>query len=527
MKKQILSLAAATLLLAACSNENEVLQNNEFETPQTVAFHAGIGSSTRVNGVTWNKDDEVGISATGTDGVSYSNVKYVVAEDNTSATFNAAEGVDPIAYTNEGAMSFKAYYPYSADLDPEGKIEVNTSQEEVNADFLYAEKSSIAYSVNPTVNFEFRHVMSQLCLTVNTANGGTLSGKEVKIGGLKHEGTFDTTTGIAFAPAESAVIDWTIATLSSEEAFNKNLIIFPQDASAITISVGEQTATINLPMGTSGFQLGKKYTLTATVEKEAINAKVIIQGNTIVDWEDGSVAQKQKIAFISNADDAASCDAEAAAAYNWLATQSGKYEVTYLHQKDAADLTAYEMVWVHFDFENSDAAIHNSIKDYYAAGGDILASREAVKSLVAWGVVSTEDAANHCWDDLDETFDHALGITSVVSSHAIFNELSSNVLHPINIPNTDKKFRGWTFADDAAKNDWLTKNAATALGQDGSNANILSIVEFAQAGKGNLIAIGDPAFVWEGTNGEPLTDTPEVANLRQLASNAIDYLIGK
>ena len=287
MKKYLLAITASTLMFAACSNDENILdenENNPVTNPITVNFSADITS--RAIGNTWQKDDLVGISATGTDNIAYTNVQYKVAEDGTSATFNAVNSEQAICFQNTGAMVFSAYHPYADVSVTDGKIAKNTAQTQDGVDFLWAKIDNVNYSENPIVNFTFIHKMSQINVRLTPAAGVDISGKDIVIGGLKHDGTFNTANGQATANTSAVPENWTVGTPASNGEFTYTGLIYPQNANSLTLTVGDKTATLRL--NGDKFDSGHKYTIIATVENNRINAKITIEGNTIQDWEDGS-----------------------------------------------------------------------------------------------------------------------------------------------------------------------------------------------------------------------------------------------
>ena len=185
MKKYLLAITASALMFAACSNDENILDendNNPVTNPVTVNFSAGIAS--RAIGNTWQKDDLIGISATRTDNIAYTNVQYKVAEDGASATFNAVNSEQAICFQNTSAMVFSAYHPYADVSTTDGKIAKNTAQTQDGVDFLWAKIDNVNYSENPIVNFTFIHKMSQINVKLTPAAGVDISGKDIVIGGL-------------------------------------------------------------------------------------------------------------------------------------------------------------------------------------------------------------------------------------------------------------------------------------------------------------------------------------------------------
>ena len=78
MKTRLLTFAALALALAACTNDNENLNDGPVAAKFTAAIGDNVTATTRVSGTDgdqWDDDDRIGITCTG--GSSYNNVPYV------------------------------------------------------------------------------------------------------------------------------------------------------------------------------------------------------------------------------------------------------------------------------------------------------------------------------------------------------------------------------------------------------------------------------------------------------------------
>lgn len=521
MKTKKWSMAAAlALALVACGDENELAGDVQLlDSPKEVSFSAGILS--RASGSSWNEEDKVGISATG-GGTSYSNVQYQVAGAGASVAFNPVD--EAICYTADAPMSFTAYYPYAETLD-NGFIYKNTKETQEGVDFLWASVNNRPYSEAPVVSFTFRHQMA--LLEVQVTSDEDLSRQNVVIGGLKHDGGFNTVIGEAKPKAEAQAQDWTVGTAVSGTEFEYSGFIYPQDANELAVKIGEQEAKLSL--GQNMFQAGYKYTVTATIDDGKISAQITINGNTIESWKDAA----GKIAFIGNAETSDALNEEEKAAYTWLVSNYTNVTIDYIPvTKTGADLSDYLMVWAHWNkIVENDAAynIDGAVKAYYEAGGNILASREAVTKLIAWGIISDgEGITVFARDKAKETLGYAPGIEIVATEHPMFDELAGP--HVNLRPNgfySEKKMLFWKFGEDknveTGKNEWIGATGATVLAQDADNKNTVTMAEFTNEAKGDVIAIGDPAFEWNRASEK--AGTVEIQNLYKLAKNTVDYLM--
>lgn len=506
--------AALALALVACGDENELAGDVQLlDSPKEVSFSAGILS--RASGSNWNKDDEVGISATG-GGTSYSNVQYQVAEAGASVAFNPAG--EAICYTADAPMSFTAYYPYNETLD-NGFIYKNTAVTQDKVDFLWASVNNRRYSEAPVVSFTFRHQMA--LLEVQVTSDDDLSGQNVVIGGLKHDGGFNTATGEAKPKDEAQTQEWTVGLSVSGNEFDFSGFIYPQAANELAVKIGEQEAKLSL--GQKMFQAGYKYTVTATIDNGEINAQITINGNTIEDWKDAA----GKIAFIGNAENEDFLNDEEKAAYTWLTSNYTNVTVDYIPVTKAdADLSGYLMVWAHWNNKPTDTyGIVATMKTYYDNGGHVLISRQAMNELVNLELVQDEQNINKNFSDpINEALGYAPGIDIVDTTHPMFEGFAETHvnLRPTNYY-SHKMMLTWEFTDEGARAAWASETGATILTQDGANKNTVTMAEFTNEAKGNVIAIGDPAFEWNKASEK--AETTEIQNLYKLAKNTIDYLM--
>ena len=281
---RLFAFAALALSLAACTNDNEVMDNG----PVAARINAEISNAvaTRASGTTWNENDRIGLTGIGTQ---YDNVPYIM----NGGTFK--EDGEPIYFHTTEEVVFRAYYPY----DENGKTlkattdgEAQKNQPEI--DFLYA-TGATASTHNPTVNFtdgtkaggkdcSFHHCMSQITLTFVAGDGVSFSAiqpESYTLSGLVLTGSFDTTTGIAKTDdgAQAANLDMPIGS-----QLTSSVILFPQTVTALPLYVkynGERyKATLNIPE--SALQAGNNYTYTVKVRNRGIE----VSQATIAAWNE-------------------------------------------------------------------------------------------------------------------------------------------------------------------------------------------------------------------------------------------------
>ncbi|WP_455967379.1 fimbrillin family protein [Bacteroides fluxus] len=317
-----LFLAAAAMTLAACSNDENEIDNGPVEARISAAF----GPVTRAVNTdnTWTAStDKIGImvthAPTSTTAMTdrYKNVEYTAQTSGESSNFSAETGKGIFFQDASETVTFAAYYPYQASTNAgtlpgtshNGVVEVNTqnnntAEKQVSIDFLFASDAT-ASKGKPTVSFsssnEFKHKMAQLKLVIKADTDHGFTDAEAadilgsadgtyKLGGLVHAGTFKVTDGTTDVTG-NAVSEWDITKLACSD--NKNtktrtytLILLPQDKNGasltFTAKIGGQTYTNSATIAPK-LEAGKQYTYTITLKKKGLT----VSGCTIAEWETG------------------------------------------------------------------------------------------------------------------------------------------------------------------------------------------------------------------------------------------------
>ncbi|HIZ33853.1 MAG TPA: fimbrillin family protein [Candidatus Bacteroides merdigallinarum] len=277
MKTRLFALAALGIVLTACTNDNEVMNNG----PVAAVINAEISDAvaTRASGTTWGDADEIGVSE---NRFGYTNVLYRRA----NGKFEPAGST--IYFHDDAPTTFSAYYPYNSNG---GTLTVTTDataqQNQPAIDFLYA-TGAIAGTDSPEVNFRnenaaggndpaldhsFHHCMSQLTLTFEAGEGvdfSTIRPTAYTLSGLVLTGSFDTTTGTAKADDGAQAADL-IMPIGSP--LTSSVILFPQTRASIDLTVvyndNEYNATLTVPDG--ALKAGNNYTYTVTVRNKDLS----------------------------------------------------------------------------------------------------------------------------------------------------------------------------------------------------------------------------------------------------------------
>lgn len=329
MKAKYLMIATVATMLAACSNDENEVNNGPVEARIT----ARMGAETRAvndDPSSFAAGDEIGVMVTKVEQPQgdktsnmvsrYKNVKYTTdkgSQSGSSATFGAKEGIFFQDATE--TVTFAAYYPYQTSTDagtlPEsdGVISVNTQEnntktkeenKQAKIDFLFASGAKASKN-SPKVEFkdnsgvsgsncQFQHKMAQLKLiiTASTSAGFTedeakavcADASSYKLGGLIHQGTFtlkvesDGTASGTAAATGTAVDSWEITdcvhTDNTEETQRTyTLILLPQNKSNSALrfeaNIGGQIYKNEKDIKPN-LEAGNTYTYTITVRKKGL-----------------------------------------------------------------------------------------------------------------------------------------------------------------------------------------------------------------------------------------------------------------
>ena len=280
---RLFAFAALALSLAACTNDNENLNDG----PVAAVINAEISDAvaTRASGTNWAERDEIGISESR---FGYTNVPYRWE----SGKFTPTGTI--IFFQDDDPTTFSAYYPYDADGGTlTATTDATAQQNQPAIDFLYA-TGATASTHNPEVNFtddtdaggkdcSFHHCMSQITLTFKEGSGvdfNTIKPTDYILSGLVLTGSFDTTTGTAETDDATAAQDLDMTLTGG--ALTSSVILFPQSTTSIELSVNYNsqpyTATLTIPDG--ALKAGNNYTYTVTVR----NKDLSIESAEITPW---------------------------------------------------------------------------------------------------------------------------------------------------------------------------------------------------------------------------------------------------
>ncbi|MDE5976596.1 MAG: fimbrillin family protein, partial [Muribaculaceae bacterium] len=282
--KKFLLLVAAAVTLAACTNEDNIIDIDN-EEPVKAHISASIQNSsiTRVADQSWASGDKIGVTMVGR----YNNLAYTYTE----AENGKFEGADMYFRNKRDAETLTAYYPHSGtEGTPPEIIEANTSgdfqtpAEQTKYDFLFAKKENVSGSA-PNVTLDFSHKMSKITFTFKKGNDGTDVSKitSCRITGLVLQGTFNPVTGDCAATTGIPTSPLDLSLSVQEGVALPPLILFPQNVEKVTLKITdseEQEYSCELKFADDRLESGNNYVYTIVVKKTALN----VEQFTIANW---------------------------------------------------------------------------------------------------------------------------------------------------------------------------------------------------------------------------------------------------
>lgn len=287
MKTRFFAFTALALTLAACNNDNENLNDGPVAAKFTADIYESVSTRVNQDGTDWTDGDRIGVTGAGFTNVPYKRENGQFVPEDKTIYFNDIE-----------TKTFNAYYPYQSDG---GTVSVSTAADKQGPgiDFLFA-SGATGDTHNPEVSFtdktaeggadnSFHHRMSLIKFTFKAGDGLIFDGMEpasYTLGGLKHEGTFDTATGTTAVTeaAESPI------TMQLGGATTSQVIILPQGVTTsldLTVSFNGLDYTTTLPNPSkpeaNQFSAGYAYTYNITLNNKGIT----VEEPEITPWEPG------------------------------------------------------------------------------------------------------------------------------------------------------------------------------------------------------------------------------------------------
>lgn len=288
--KKFAFIAASTLLLASCSEENAPVNPAENQAitlsiSEPVVLSRTVTSETgNVLKTTFVADDQIGVSATG--GASATNAKFTVSADGTTL---ATETPITFQYNTDAALT--AYTPYVEGTSANVTFSIKPDQtvaNDFNASNFMTSKTSVSKD-NPTASLTFSPRMTLVYVEMAGALGANAT--NLKLRGIKPSLTWTANKDII--ATEGDATDVTMHKVGETSVF---MAFVP----AQTTTAGEQLFAITIgsdsytykPTGAIEFKEGtvKRFKLTVNAD-QTVNIESSVAG--VTDWTDTSATENE------------------------------------------------------------------------------------------------------------------------------------------------------------------------------------------------------------------------------------------
>lgn len=289
--KKFAFIAASTLLLASCSEENAPVNPAENQAitlsiSEPVVLSRTVTSETgNVLKTTFVAGDQIGVSATG--GASATNEKFTVSADGTTLTTET-----PITFQFNTEAVLTAYTPYVEGKSANVTFSIKPDQtvaNDFNASNFMTSKTSVS-KVNPTASLTFSPRMT--LVYVEMAGELGVNATNLKLRGIKPSLTWTASTDAVVA--EGGATDVTMHKAADKSVF---MAFIP----AQTTTAGEQLFAITIgsdsysykPTGEIAFKEGtvKRFKLTVNADQTVNIESTVVNGT---DWtNDGNATENE------------------------------------------------------------------------------------------------------------------------------------------------------------------------------------------------------------------------------------------
>lgn len=288
--KKFAFIAASTLLLASCSEENAPVnpaENQAITLSISVPVVLSRTVTSETDGVlktTFVAGDQIGVSATG--GASATNAKFTVSADGTSLTTET-----PINFQFNTEAVLTAYTPYAAGESPNVTFTIKpdqTAKDDFNASNFMTSKATVS-KANPTASLTFSPRMTLVYVEMAGALG--VNATNLKLRGIKPSLTWT-------ASNDAVAADGDATDVTMHKAADKS--VFMAFIPAQTTTAGEQLFAITIgsdsysykPTGAIEFKEGtvKRFKLTVNAD-QTVNIESSVAG--VTDWTDTSATENE------------------------------------------------------------------------------------------------------------------------------------------------------------------------------------------------------------------------------------------
>ena len=282
MRKTILFGLAAAMLVAACSEEDDLRQGIAGE---GITFTSSVMS--RATDTSFDPRDAIGISMYADEALTSAvNVQYVT-EDGSAFTSQ-----NPVTWGMAGGAAtadFVGVYPYKADAVANGIYKITLSTEKGASlsknDVMYAKNTSGVGEKN--VNLNFSHKLVKVVMQIYDKNGNGISGAQVKINNQQTTGTLNLADGTV-ATTGAADQELQFASNSSITGQYQTIVMPSKAMQGRIITITYNGNDYPCPVDAYEFEIGKRIVFSATINSNgAVSPGQPTEVSAdVTDWDD-------------------------------------------------------------------------------------------------------------------------------------------------------------------------------------------------------------------------------------------------
>lgn len=287
MRKTILFGLAAAMLVAACSEEDDLRQGIAGE---GITFTSSVMS--RATDTSFEAGDAIGVSMYTESGFvgNATNVQYTTADGSGFTSTN------PMTWGAAGSaetVDFKGVYPYKADAVADGIYSFTLATGEgaslSDNDVMYSSMTDVTVGAK-NVDLTFTHKLVKVVMQVYDQNRKLLPGATVKINNQQTSGTLNLADGTVEG---TGTADATLDFASNPDVEGEyQTIVMPSTATqgrVITITYND--VDYPCPVDMYAFESGTKIIFSATLNPDGTVSpgKTVIVSADVKDWEEEKV----------------------------------------------------------------------------------------------------------------------------------------------------------------------------------------------------------------------------------------------
>lgn len=283
MRKTILFGLTAAMLVAACSEEDDLRQGIAGE---GITFTSSVMS--RATDTSFEAEDAIGVSMYTESGFvgNATNVQYTTTD---GRGFTSTNLMTWGAAGSAGTVGFKGVYPYKADAVADGIYSFTLATGEgaslSDNDVMYSSKTDIAVGTK-NVDLTFKHKLVKVVMQVYDQNRKLLPGATVKINNQQTSGTLNLADGtVTSTSAADATLDF--ASNPDVEGEYQTIVMPSAPTQGRVITITYNNVDYPCPVDMYAFDSGSKMIFSVTLNPESGTASqgtIVNATATVENW---------------------------------------------------------------------------------------------------------------------------------------------------------------------------------------------------------------------------------------------------